>query len=49
VIPISTYHDYENARKNIAIPENKILKLDGINKTGLHPSLKGFQQLYKGR
>jgi uncharacterized protein (DUF1501 family) len=46
VIPISNYRDYENARKNIAIPEAKILRLDGINQTGLHPSLKGFQSLY---
>jgi uncharacterized protein (DUF1501 family) len=46
VIPISNYRDYENARKNIAIPESKILKLDGLDKTGLHPSLKGFQNLY---
>lgn len=46
VIPISGYRDYENARKNIAIPETRILKLDGISKTGLHPSLTGFQNLY---
>ena len=46
VIPISSYRDYENARKNIAIPEAKILRLDGLSKTGLHPSLKGFQSLY---
>src|SRR5512133_1758990 len=36
VIPISSYRDYENARKNIAIPEAKILRLDGLNTTGLH-------------
>ncbi|MFZ9299583.1 MAG: DUF1501 domain-containing protein [Chitinophagaceae bacterium] len=46
VIPISTYGDYVNARKNIAIPENKILRLDGIDRTGLHPALAPFQQLY---
>jgi uncharacterized protein (DUF1501 family) len=46
VIPIDGYGNYLNARKNIAIPETGILRLDGVSKTGLHPSLKGFQQLY---
>lgn len=46
VIPISTYGNYLNARKNIAIPENKILRLDGVDKTGLHPALAPFRQLY---
>lgn len=46
VIPISTYRDYQNARKNIAIPQEKILRLDGVDRTGLHPALAPFQQLY---
>lgn len=46
VIPISEYADYVGARKNVAIAENRILKLDGVQNTGLHPSLTGFQQLY---
>ncbi len=46
VIPISTYSLYNAARTNIAIPENKILKLNGYDKTGFHPSMIGLQSLY---
>jgi len=46
VIPLDQYAGYFNARNNIAIPENKVLKLDGYTKTGLHPSMTGMQALY---
>ena len=46
VIPIDTYGNYYNARTNIAIPQNRILTLNGSNKTGLHPSMTGLQTLY---
>lgn len=46
VIPIDNYAQYSQARKNIAIPQNKILGLNGNTKTGLHPSLGGFRNLY---
>lgn len=46
VIPISTYSLYNAARTNIAIPENKILRLNGFDKTGLHPSMTGLQSMY---
>ena len=46
VIPISTYGDYFNARSNVAIAQNKILKLDGYANTGLHPAMTGMQALY---
>jgi uncharacterized protein (DUF1501 family) len=46
VIPIEYYSGYFNARKNIAIPQNKVLALDGVSKTGLHPSMTGMQTLY---
>ncbi len=46
VIPISTHALYNAARSNIAIPENKILKLNGYDKTGLHPSMTGMQNMY---
>ena len=46
LVPISNYGDYNNLRTNIAIPMDKILKLDGYDKAGLHPSLKGMQQMY---
>ena len=39
VLPISQYGQYYNARTNIAIPEKKILGLNGFDATGLHPSM----------
>ena len=46
VVPISNYGDYNNLRTNIAIPADKILKLNGYEKSGLHPSMTGIQGLY---
>jgi len=46
VIPKDSYSNYFNARTNIAIPENKILTLNGNAKTGLHPAMTGLQNLY---
>ncbi|MGL6269019.1 MAG: DUF1501 domain-containing protein, partial [Chitinophagaceae bacterium] len=46
VIPRDAYSAYYNARTNIAIPENKILSLNGNSKTGLHPAMTGLQSLY---
>lgn len=46
VIPLDVYSNYHNARPNIAIPENNVLRLDGTLRTGLHPSLTGLRDLY---
>ena len=46
VIPISEYSNYNNARSNIAIPENKVLKLTGNDATGIHPSMTAMQNLF---
>src|ERR1700743_1340675 len=46
LIPISNYGDYNNLRSNIAIPQGKILPLNGYAKAGLHPAMTGMQQLY---
>ena len=46
VIPRDNYSGYFNARSNIAIPESKILRLQGNDKTGLHPAMTGIQELY---
>ena len=46
VIPVADYSAYYNARNNIAIPEKSILKLSGVEKTGIHPSMTGLQALY---
>lgn len=46
VIPLDVYGKYQAARTNIAIQESKVLRLDNYIKSGLHPSMKGIQQLY---
>jgi uncharacterized protein (DUF1501 family) len=46
VIPISEYRNYQNARSNIAIPEDKVLKLTGNDATGIHPSMTAMQNLF---
>ncbi|HXH99076.1 MAG TPA: DUF1501 domain-containing protein [Sphingobacteriaceae bacterium] len=46
VIPLDQYDSLANARSNIILPQNKILKLDGISKTGLHPAMTGLQSLF---
>ena len=46
VLPIDQYGQYYNARTNIAIPEKKILGLNGFSATGLHPSMTAMQRLF---
>jgi len=46
VLPINQYSQYYNARTNIAIPEKKILGLNGFDGTGLHPSMTAMQKLF---
>ena len=46
VVPIDVYANYMAARSNVAIPQNKILPLTGISKSGLHPSMTGIQTLF---
>jgi len=46
VIPISNYGAYLNARSNVAIPQNRILSLNGANYAGLHPSMTGMQTMF---
>jgi uncharacterized protein (DUF1501 family) len=45
VIPINQYGNYKNARSNIALLENKILKIPQSDLIGLHPSLKNLASL----
>ena len=47
VVPIEYYSAYNNARTNIAIPQNKALAIPGTNKIALHPSMTGLQELFK--
>ncbi len=46
VIPIENFSNYANARPNIFIPENKVLKLNGVNKVALHPSMTGLHAMF---
>jgi uncharacterized protein (DUF1501 family) len=48
VLPLDQYSTYTAStfRANIAIPESKVLKLNGLPQTGLHPSMTGLQTLY---
>jgi uncharacterized protein (DUF1501 family) len=46
VIPIDMYANYYNARTNVAIPQSKILRLDGTDKSGLHPAMTEMQNMY---
>ncbi len=46
VIPMDQYSAYQASRSNIAIPENKVLPLNGFDHTGLHPSLTAIQHLF---
>lgn len=46
VIPVADYSKYFNARNNIAIPENRVLPIAGVNGTGIHPAMTGLQSLF---
>ncbi|MCU0329138.1 MAG: DUF1501 domain-containing protein, partial [Chitinophagales bacterium] len=44
IIPLDQYSALSQARANVLIPENKVLKL--TDKTGIHPSMSGLKELY---
>lgn len=46
VIPVQDYAYYNSLRSNIAIPESQILRLNGTDEIGLHPSMSGMRTLY---
>lgn len=46
VIPIDQYALYQAARPNIALPEDKVLRLQGFDQTGLHPAMAGLHGLF---
>ena len=46
LIPLDQYSKLSNHRDNLLIPENQVLGLDGVDGTGLHPSMTDFQQMY---
>ena len=46
VIPLDVYANYYNARTNVAIPQSQVLRLDGTDKSGLHPAMTALQNMY---
>jgi len=46
VIPLDVYANYYNARTNVAIPQSKVLRLDGTDRTGFHPAMTALQNMY---
>ncbi|HZE83920.1 MAG TPA: DUF1501 domain-containing protein [Puia sp.] len=46
VIPVEFYDAYHAARPNIAIPQARVLKLDGFDRTGLNPAMPELQNLF---
>ena len=46
VIPLDMYANYYNARTNVAIPQSKVLRLDGTDRSGLHPAMTALQTMY---
>lgn len=46
VIPLDQMSMYNSLRSNIALPEAKVLKLNGNGTTGLHTAMTGLQSLY---
>ncbi len=46
VVPLDMYANYYNARPNVAIQQSRVLRLDGTDKSGLHPAMTDMQNLY---
>ena len=46
VIPLDQYAKLASARPDVLIPENKVLGLDGISATGLHPAMSKMKNMY---
>ena len=46
VIPLDVYANYYNARTNVAITQSKVLRLDGTDRSGLHPAMTALQNMY---
>lgn len=46
VIPLDMYANYYNARPNVAIEQSRVLRLDGTDRSGLHPAMTEMQQMY---
>lgn len=45
VVPLDQYDAYRTARPNIALPDNRLLKIDDFDAIALHPALAAIQSL----
>jgi uncharacterized protein (DUF1501 family) len=46
VIPVDQYANLSKARSNVVIAETDLLKLNGYDKTTLHPKMTGLQSMF---
>lgn len=46
IIPLDMYANYYNARPNVAIQQSRVLRLDGSDRSGLHPAMTEMQNMY---
>lgn len=46
VVPIDMYANYYNARPNVAIQQSRVLRLDGTDRSGLHPAMTEMQNMF---
>lgn len=46
IIPLDQYSALANARSNVLIPENKVLRLNSLPQTGFHPAMTELQNLF---
>lgn len=46
VIPLDQMALYSSLRPNIALPQNRVLTLNGNPETGFHPAISGMRDLY---
>lgn len=46
LIPLDQYQNLTKARPDVILPEDKVLSLDGIDGTGLHPSMSKMKNMY---
>lgn len=46
IIPLDQYSNLSAVRNNILIPQNKVLQLNGITNTGMHPAMTALKDMY---
>ena len=46
VVPLDMYANYYNARPNVAIQQSRVLRLDGTDRSGLHPAMTDMQNMF---